>query len=133
MKTLIESHQQMKSRHSNEIGNIKGLFWAFSNSQLDEGLLKTNSTVKDIVSIGAGGYIRRDELQAFKDLLERHATERKERLKDQKILFDSLVYELGNHEYCITYNPQDALDALGLSREDVDETLLNRACRESLK
>lgn len=133
MNITTETHTQQKKRHMDEISTIKGLFWAFSNDQLNEGLNKINATVKDIVSIGAGGFILKTELQGFKDMLDRHALERKELKKDVKKLFDALVYELGNHEYCITYDPQDALDALGLTKEDVDPELLKKACKQSLK
>lgn len=133
MNITTETHTQQKKRHMDEISTVKGLFWAFSNDQLTEGLNKINATVKDIVSIGAGGFILKTELQGFKDMLDRHALERKELKKDVKKLFDALVYELGNHEYCITYDPQDALDALGLTKEDVDPELLKKACKQSLK
>lgn len=133
MNITTETHTQQKKRHMDEISTVKGLFWAFSNDQLTEGLNKINATVKDIVSIGAGGFILKTELQGFKDMLIRHELERKELKKDVKKLFDALVYELGNHEYCITYDPQDALDALGLTKEDVDPELLKKACKKSLK
>jgi hypothetical protein len=131
-KTLTETYAQQKKRHQDEISSVEGLFWAFSNSQLGEGLNKLNATTKDIVSIGAGGFILRTELQAFKDLLAKHGLERKELKKDIKKLFDALVYELRNHEYCVTYNPTDALDSLGLTKEDIDPILLKKACKESL-
>lgn len=135
MKTLTptESHQQMKQRHSQEISNQKGLFWAFSKEQLNEGLLKTNSKIEDVVSIGAGGIIRKDEIDNFKALLKRHELERKELKKNITELYKALVYELNNHEYCITYNPQDALDALGLTREELPEGMLKKACKQSIE
>ncbi len=130
--TRLEGHQQMKARHSAEISAVKGLFWAFSNQQLDEGMKENNCTTKDLISIGAGGFILRTELQGFKDLLAKHDLERKELKKNEKELFKALVYELNNHEYCITYNPNDALDALGLTKEEVDPVMLKKACKESI-
>lgn len=134
MKTIIpiESHQQMKQRHSQEISNQKGLFWAFSKEQLNEGLLKINSKIEDVVSIGAGGIIRKDEIDNFKALLKRHELERKELKNNLSELYKALVYELNNHEYCITYNPQDALDALGLTKEELPEGMLRKACKQSI-
>lgn len=131
--TKLESHQQMKQRHSQEISNQKGLFWAFSKDQLNEGLLKTNSKIDEVVSIGAGGIIRKDEIGNFKALLKRHELERKELKKNVEELYKALVYELNNHEYCITYNPQDALDALGLTKEELPFGMLEKACKQSIK
>ena len=53
-------------------------------------------------------------------------------------IFDMFVYELANHEYCITYDLEDTLDALGLTPEEVnaDKRLshgLNKAIKTYLK
>ncbi len=132
METKIESYSGMNSRHSKELSDFDGMFFAFSNKQLEEGLLQVKATIKEIVSIGAGGFVRKDKVQAFKDLFERHSQERKERLKDQKLLLDALVYELGNHEYGYTYDTTQALESLDLTVEDVEPKLLKKACRLAL-
>ena len=128
----METYTQQKKRHQDEISGFDGLFWAFGNEQLKEGLAKVKAEVKDIVSIGAGGFILKTQVKAFTDCLKRHGQERKALKKDVKIFFDALVYELRNHEYCITYDPQDALDSLGITKEDVDPIVLKKACKESL-
>ena len=53
-------------------------------------------------------------------------------------IFDMFVYELANHEYCITYDLEDTLDALGLTAEQInaDKRLthgLNKAIKHYLK
>ena len=53
---------------------------------------------------------------------------KKNRKKEEKFLLEALAYELRNHEYCITYDPSDALDALGLKREDVSQKIMKEAC-----
>lgn len=133
MNTQLETYTQQKKRHQDEISGFDGLFWAFSNEQLEEGLTKLKCTTKDLISIGAGGFILRSQVQSFKDCMTRQAQERKELKKDVKIFFDALVYELRNHEYCITCNPANALESLGLNKEDVDPIILKKACKESLE
>lgn len=132
--TRIETHQEIKARHQKEVNEFSGLFFAFSNEQLREGLEKVGVPYEQakerIYSLGAGGYILKEQSPAFHAMFKRHDQERKDRLKDEKALIESLVYELGNHEYCITYDATDALDSLGLTKEDVDPIVLKKAIRK---
>ena len=54
-------------------------------------------------------------------------------MKDDDFLYDAFNYELANHEFCYTDDISDALDALGLSWEQIKDdqrimTILKRAC-----
>jgi hypothetical protein len=130
----METYQEQKKRQREEFGAFDGIFFAFSNEQMKEGVEKygVNENNK-IVNIGAGGFVLKSRLQEFKDLLARHDQERKDLKKNIKELYTALVYELRNHEYCITYNTQDALETLGLTKEEVDPSLLKKACKEALE
>ena len=131
-----EKYQELKNRHGEEIGGFEGLFFAFDNKQFEEGMekvgLKVNQT-GDIFSIGAGGYILKSRSQAFHDMLSRHAAELKTLLQEEKALLTALVYELQNHEYCITYDITEALESLGLEEGDIDKEILKKACKEALQ
>jgi len=123
----------MKARHSKEFGEFEGVFFAFSNEQLAEGMAKIGLAADDyksIVSIGAGGYLLKEKREAFKALFDRQSKERKDLKKDESKLVEALVYELSNHEYCITGNPEDALNALGLTLESVSPSVLKRAIKK---
>lgn len=136
MNTTTMTHAGLKAKHSKEFGELEGIFFAFSNEQFIEGMEKIGLKKEDtheICSLGAGGYMLKSQKEAFKAMLDRHDAERKAFRKDQKNLFDALVYELNNHEYCITYDVMPALDALGLTREEVDPAMLKRACKASLE
>ena len=132
----METYTEMKARHSKEFGEFEGVFFAFSNEQLAEGMAKLGlapDDYKSIVSIGAGGYLLKNKREAFHALFNRQAAERKELKKDESKLVEALVYELSNHEYCITGNPEDALNALGLTLESVPQRVLKRAINEQNK
>ncbi|NYC95061.1 hypothetical protein DFN09_003048 [Clostridium acetobutylicum] len=60
-------------------------------------------------------------------MLNRHDKEIKEAMKNDTFIFDMFYYELGNHEYSITYELGDTLDSLSLTYEEVqnDKRLLN--------
>ena len=127
----MTTYCDLKQSHSKDVSNFKGIFWAFSNKQFDEGMdkigLNPDDTAK-IYSIGGGGYILKERMQDFKDMLKRHEEKRKILKTDKKLLLNALIYELNNHEYCITYDISDALNALGLKKEDIDPAILKKAC-----
>ena len=126
------TYQELKRKHSEDIDNFEGIFFAFNNKQFKEGMEKVGLTIsdtKEIYSLGVGGYIRKDKSKDFEDMLERHTKERQELKKEEKTLLSALVYELQNHEYCISGDTEPALNALGFTKEEIDSKLLNKACR----
>ena len=129
----METYIELKRKHAEELNSFEGIFFAFSNEQFKEGMEKIGLKAEDtkaIYSLGAGGYIRKERSKDFSDMFKRHAEERKTRKKEEKYLFDSLVYELKNHEYCITLDTADALNALGYNKEDIEPKLLKKAISE---
>lgn len=124
----LETLQEIKARHYNELSGFNKIFWAFSNAQLTEGMTKLNAEPKDLISIGHGGFVLKSHYQEWKDLLARHSNEMKQHRRNKKNFLEALVYELKNHEYCITGDETDALDALGLDIKDVPKDLLKKAC-----
>lgn len=127
-----DTYLEMKKRHSEDIDSFEGIFFAFNNQQFEEGMNKIGLTVNDknqIYSIGAGGYILKTKSQDFENMLTRHQTERKELKQNEKKLLAALVYELQNHEYCISRDEEPALNALGLDKEDINPVILKKALR----
>lgn len=133
----METYTDQKKRHQDEMNAFQGIFFAFSNEQFQEGLdklgIKKEEAKEKLYSIGMGGYMLKTQSTAFHAMLNRHDQERKDLRKDVKRIYEALVYELRNHEYCITYSTQDALDALGWKKEDIDPALLKKACKEALE
>jgi hypothetical protein len=128
-----ETYNEMKSRQEAEMNAFDGIFFAFNKKQFEKGIKKVGaSPTNKVVKIEAGGFILKKRITAFKALLQRHKEERKKHRANKKNLLDALIYELNNHEYVITGNPQDALNALGLTLEDVPNNLLNDACHKAL-
>jgi hypothetical protein len=128
----METYTEMKARHSDEFGRFEGVFWAFSNEQLAEGMEKVGLAKDDfkaIVSIGAGGYLRKDRVEAFRELFARQKKEMQDLKKDQATLVDALDYELSNHEFCISGDPRDAVEALGYTMETVPADALKKAIK----
>lgn len=121
-------YQQLKNKHQQEVNNFP-IAWAFSSKQFAEGMNKLGLSETDtdkVVSIGSGGFMKKTDLPAFNEMLERHERERAEAFKDDQYVYDAFLYELGNHEFCITYDYEPTLSALGLTEDEVveDERLL---------
>ena len=132
----MEKYTELKARQAKELNDFEGIFFAFNNEQFAEGMQKIGLTIEDtkqIFSLGGGGYIRKDKSEAFSAMFKRHREEKTQAKKEEKFLFDSLVYELNNHEYCITLDPADTLDALGYKKEDIDPKILKKAIAEVMQ
>ena len=140
----MNAYQEMKDRQQKEFDAFP-MGAAFSNQQFKDMMEKWGLTVNDtdkICSIGGGCYIRKTDKEALCALINRLNNEKENAiaadLTGDGFIFDMFVYELANHEYCITYDLEDTLDALGLTPEEVnaDELLkhgLNKAIKYYLK
>lgn len=124
------TYTELKQRQSKEMNDFEGIFFAFSNEQFKEGMQKIGLLPDDtskIYSLGAGGYILKDKSKAFHEMLDRFEKEKQDLKKQEKSLLEALVYELKNHEFCITLDPNDALDALGWNENEIDPKILKKA------
>ena len=115
----MNAYQQMKDRQQKEFDAFP-IGAAFSNHQFQQMMEKWGLSVNDtdkICSIGGGCYIRKTDKEALRDLINRLNKEKQDAiaadLTGDDFIFDMFVYELANHEYCITYDLDDTLDALG--------------------
>lgn len=120
------SYLILKRKHEVEV-NAFPMVFAFSNKQFAEGMAKLGLQVTDtdeVFSIGGGGFIRRTDTREFNEMFERHEKEMKEAidadLTGEGFILDMFDYELGNHEYCITWDVEPTLDALGFTIEEVE-------------
>lgn len=94
--------------------------FAFNQAQLDRGLAELNITAKEAVSIGNGGFIRKSDKEAFLTMVNECAKLREECMADDEYVETMFYYELGNHEYCVTYDLEDTLDACDLTADEVN-------------
>lgn len=97
------------------------MMFAFSNEQLEQGKKQLGvSDNKELLSIGDGGFIRKTDRQAYLDMVDYLKEKLQQGLfNDDEFLYEAFLYELGNHEYCITYDLTDMLDTLCLDEEQV--------------
>jgi len=133
----MNSYIKFKEKKQKEVDNFP-IFYAFNNKQLEDNLKKLGVNKKDIVSIGYGGFIKKADRHAFYKMFDEHKKEFDEQVKSDEFVYNMFQYELANHEYCITYDINDTLDALDLTLEQINEDkrlfeLLTRAKKDYLK
>lgn len=119
----MNKYVELKNKLQKEFDEFPFGF-AFSQEQFEK--MKEELGVKEnneLISIGAGGYIRKSDEKALDDLINGKELRMKEAINKDKtgegFIKDMFLYELANHEYCITYELEDTLNALDLTYEDI--------------
>lgn len=104
------------------------IYFAFGEQQFKEVLKKLNlqdtkEDLQKLVSIGFGGIMRKCDFY----LLENHNETFSNKIllfwlkNNYKFAYSAFRYELNNHEFFITYDIDDTLQALGLEWDDVQK------------
>lgn len=124
---MKNAYAEMKKRQQERV-NALPLMFAFSQQQFNEGMARLGLEPTDthlITSIGAGGFIRKADVKLFHDTMESLEIEAQAAIDEDTdgtgFIKDMFLYELANHEYCITYDLEPTLDALNLTEDQVLE------------
>ena len=121
----MNKYVELKNKIQKEFDEFPFGF-AFNNEQFEK--MKEELGVKDnseLISIGAGGFIRKSDEKALDDLINGKEKRIKEAIEQDQtgegFIKDMFLYELANHEYCITYDLRDTLEALDLTINEIME------------
>ena len=121
----MNKYAELKNKLQKEFDEFPFGF-AFSNEQFEK--MKAELGVKDnseLISIGAGGFIRKTDEKALDELINGKEKRMKEAIESDStgegFIKDMFLYELANHEYCITYELDDTLYALDLTYEEIEK------------
>lgn len=96
-------------------------FYAFNNEQFAEGKQKLGVVEDSELYRGyAGMFYRKKDAETLRAMMRRFDKEKQEAFKDDKFFYDAVYSELANHEYCITYEDEETLDALGITMEALE-------------
>lgn len=140
----MNTYKKLKDKQQTEFNKFP-IGAAFNTKQFDEMMSKWGFAKDDldkICSIGFGCFIRRADKDKYLEMVTRHKQERLDAIAKDKtgngFIKDMFLYELANHEYYLTYDLTDTLDALCLTEEEVnnDKRLhngMNKAIKQYLK
>jgi hypothetical protein len=133
---MTNSYKVLKDRQQEEVNSFPMVF-AFSDEQFKEAMEKlgfsfeSRDYIGNVVSIGGGGYIRKSDSEALHEMMDRHENELVDAIEGDEtgggFILDMFSYELSNHEYGYTREYEPALEALGLTIDDVraDDKLMS--------
>ena len=121
----MNRYEDLKQRQQQEFSAFPMQF-AFSDSQFAEGMaalgLEPTDTDK-IYKAPGGGFYRREDGPRLYDMMGRFDRELQEAIAEDEtgdgFIFEMFLYELGNHEYDVTMELNETLDALGYTMEDI--------------
>ena len=136
----MNTYEEMKNRQQKEFDSFP-LGAAFSKEQFKDMMAKWGFSPTDtdkIYSISAGCYIRKTDSEKLNALMVRLTKEKKDAIAADKtgdgFIYDMFLYELANHEYCITYDLEDTLDALDLTMEQINaDKRLTHGLKKAIK
>lgn len=126
----MNKYVELSARHQKEVDAFP-IGAAFSKKQFAEMMknwgLDPDKDVDKIYRLPVSGcYIRKSDNKAFTEMMDRHAQEMRAFFAADTTgergghFYQALLYELENHEYCVTYDPEPALNALGFSVEEIE-------------
>jgi len=122
---MSNSYLALKAETRKELDAFPMQF-AFNMKQFEEGMKALGLTKDDtdkIVSIPGGGFVRKTDAGAFMDMFKRHRDKHQAAIAADTdgtgYIYEMFDYELSNHEYSYTYDPEPALNALGLTLQEV--------------
>ena len=124
----MNSYLEMKNRHQEEVNSFP--MHAFGDEQIKRKIAELNldplRLSEQIVSIGCGGFVLKEDAPALKEMWKRHAEERRAAIAADTTgdgyIYDMFLYELQNHEYGYTFSTEDPIEALGYSEEESEST-----------
>lgn len=120
----MNKYREIKEKHHNEVNSFPMVF-AFSNKQFEEGMRKLGLEPTDTDKVyklgGTGGFYRKEDSSALHEMFDRHSKELSDAMQDEEFIFEAFDYELGNHEFIVTGDVTDAVEALGMTVEEVYE------------
>lgn len=121
----MASYQELTDRHQKEV-NAFPIGFAFDDKQFEQSMNKLGLTKHDtdkVYRIGGGGFIRKEDGPKLNDMTQKHNKEFQDAIDSDttgegfiKGMFD---YELANHEYIVTYDIEDTLQAVNLTLTDI--------------
>lgn len=122
----MSKYTEMRQRQQEEF-NALPLGFAFSEKQFNQMMdgwgLDPDKDLDKIYRIPGGGYVQKKDAPLLHKTMDRHDAERRAAVEEDKtgedFVYQMFLAEMENHEYGYTCDPEETLDALGFTMEQV--------------
>lgn len=129
MKNSYEQLREIQQERFNSWAN-EHMFFAFNMDQFREGMKKLGLDPEEdqdkIYRVPGGGYHRKEDAAALHEIIKKNYSELQEAIQADEtgegFIYEMFVSELFNHEYGYTGILEDALEALGMDPEDIENS-----------
>ncbi len=125
----MSTWNELRKKQKEEV-NAFPIHFAFGYEQIEQKIKDLNLSkdpkkrAEQIVPIGAGGFVLKDDYPALLDMFKRHQKEREEAIAADTtgdgIIYEMFYAELKNCEYGYTGDYADTLEHLGYSMTDIE-------------
>ena len=112
-----KEYLELKKKHEKGFEEFP-IAYAFNDEQLKEALEKLGATKDECITVfGHGDIVKRTDAKALIELMGRHVSELKQKLKDDVEFAEAaFLYEMDNHEYAINWSAdEDVLDCFSIN------------------
>lgn len=131
LEGTMNRYAEMRKRQQEEV-NALPLGFAFSQKQFEEMMkgwgLRPKGDIDKICRIPAGGFVQKKDLPLIRNTFARHHQELDDAIKADEtgdgFIYEMFMHEMYNHEYGYTGDPEETLDALGFTYEQVTNNKL---------
>lgn len=111
-------YRELRERQQAEFNKFP-IKYAFTDDQLKRSLVELGLKETDndkVVSLGiGGGFVRKTDVDDLLKMVKRHESELTEAINNDKtgegFIKEMFLYELGNHEFCITGEFDETIEA----------------------
>lgn len=123
MKNYYE-YKELKRAELGKLAEKFGLFSLFGMDQTKEEKAAAAGVNLDeiILVLDLAAYVKIENLDIVEEKIFELENVYIELLNDDDFLYSAFYYELANHEYCINEDAGDALETLGLTRDQIENS-----------
>jgi len=117
----MNKYADWKKKNSEEFNKLN-LIYAMNKEELQKEAIKNNCNIEDLYHIGFGTYVNAKDFGKFVNMNIKIKHEKQKLFSNYDFMYDAFIYQLYNHEYCITYNYDydTAIDDLDLTIEKIN-------------